>query len=126
MALPHSWSRRDGHDAPNGRQGVTCTTGGTSRDGREERLRRPHLDRWDTRGLHEPLDWGYPRTIGFRIERADVTDLNTGAVGPYALTGNALANQITFTDSVVDPAMAYSYRVVAYNAAVIPRLCPCG
>ena len=65
-----------------------------------------------------PSIWGDPTNeIGFRIERADVTDLNTGAVGPYALTGNALANQITFTDSVVDPAMAYSYRVVAYNAA---------
>ncbi len=52
----------------------------------------------------------YQNEIGFRIERS----VNGG---PYATIGTALANATTFTDSTVDLASAYRYRVIAYNAA---------
>lgn len=64
-----------------------------------------------------PAFWGDPTNeIGFRIERA-IFDLTTSVAGPYAVAGTALANQVTFTDSSADPTLAYSYVVVAYNAA---------
>ena len=52
--------------------------------------------------------------MGFRIERAY---MGSGVPGPYATIGTALANKTTFVDSTTVAGTAYSYRVVAYNAA---------
>ncbi len=59
--------------------------------------------------------WGGPTMeVGYRIERATVTG---GVIGAYAQIGTALANQTTFTDTTAVGGTAYSYRVVAFNAA---------
>jgi FtsP/CotA-like multicopper oxidase with cupredoxin domain len=64
-----------------------------------------------------PAFWGDPTNeIGYRIKRA-VVDLTTNTVGAYFVIGTALANQISFTDVAANPTLAYSYIVVAYNAA---------
>ena len=60
-----------------------------------------------------PATWVNPNNeIGFRIERADVTN---GVVGPYAQIATTLANVTTYTDNPPDPFMTYSYRVIAWN-----------
>jgi hypothetical protein len=63
-----------------------------------------------------PASWTNPGTaeIGYRIERATVTD---GVPGPYAQIANAPANSTTFTDQPADPTLTYSYRVTAWNVA---------
>ncbi len=62
-----------------------------------------------------PAVWGDPANeIGYRIERASVI---SNTVGPFVAIGTALANQVTFTDPAADPALTYSYMVIAYNAA---------
>jgi hypothetical protein len=43
--------------------------------------------------------------------------VNAGVVGAYLVLGTALANQVSFTDATADAALAYLYKVIAYNAA---------
>ncbi len=70
-----------------------------------------------------PVDYGSPASwtdpdrtaeVGYRIERAPVTN---GTVGAYAPIGTALANVTAFGATPPDPALSYAYRVVAWNAA---------
>ncbi len=70
-----------------------------------------------------PVDYGSPTSwtdpdrtaeVGYRIERAPVTN---GTVGAYAPIGTALANVTSFATTPPDPASSYAYRVVAWNAA---------
>ena len=69
-----------------------------------------------------PVDYAQPSTwtnagtaeVGFRIERAEVTD---GVVGAYAVVANAPANSTTYSDNPPDPTATYTYRVIAWNAA---------
>jgi FtsP/CotA-like multicopper oxidase with cupredoxin domain len=53
--------------------------------------------------------------IGFRVERAAIG--SNGQPGAYAVIGTALANTTSYVDASVVAGKAYSYRVVAYNAA---------
>ncbi len=48
--------------------------------------------------------------VGFRILRSD-------NAGPFVVIGQALANQITFTDATAVTNRFYKYQVVAFNAA---------
>ncbi|ACG72197.1 Fibronectin type III domain protein [Anaeromyxobacter sp. K] len=60
--------------------------------------------------------WGDPSNeIGFRVERAPIG--NNGKTGAYVSLGTTLANQARFRDTTADPALTYSYRIVAVNAA---------
>lgn len=60
--------------------------------------------------------WGDPSNeIGFRVERAPIG--NNGKAGTYVALGTTLANQARFRDTTADPALTYSYRIVAVNAA---------
>ena len=52
--------------------------------------------------------------VGYRIERAEVTD---GVAGAYTRIATALANATTYTDNPPDPTTTYDYRVTAFNAA---------
>lgn len=63
-----------------------------------------------------PSSWTNPGTaeVGFRIERAEVTN---GVVGAYAKVANGPANTTTYTDNPADPTVTYDYRVTAWNAA---------
>jgi FtsP/CotA-like multicopper oxidase with cupredoxin domain len=76
-----------------------------------------------------PVDYANPATwldaagkynarseIGYRIERAEVTNGNAGAFTEIGV-GAGLANVITYTDSPPDPTTTYRYVVTAYNAA---------
>ena len=66
--------------------------------------------------VSNPATWGNPANeIGYRIERADI-DAN-GNPGIYLPIGLALANATSFTDTTMNLASAYSYQVIAYNAA---------
>jgi len=66
----------------------------------------------------DPTSWTNPGTaeIGYRIERAVVTD---GVPGAYDVIVPALANTTAYTDtSATYPSpVQFSYRVVAFNAA---------
>ncbi len=63
-----------------------------------------------------PSTWTNPGTaeIGYRIERALVTD---GVAGPFAEIAKVGANTVTHTDLPADPTQIYDYRVFAYNQA---------
>jgi FtsP/CotA-like multicopper oxidase with cupredoxin domain len=63
-----------------------------------------------------PASWTNPGTaeVGFRIERAEVTN---GAVGAYTKIANAPANTTTYKDIPPDLTATYDYRVMAWNAA---------
>ncbi|MGE5827108.1 MAG: Ig-like domain repeat protein, partial [Micromonosporaceae bacterium] len=63
-----------------------------------------------------PASWTNPGTaeVGYRIERAEVTD---GVAGPFALVASVPANGTTFTDAPADPTLTFDYRVIAWNAA---------
>ncbi len=62
----------------------------------------------------DPTTWADPKNeIGFKIERAEVTN---GVVGEYVQIATALANVTTYTDNP-DPTLTYSYRVIAFNVA---------
>jgi FtsP/CotA-like multicopper oxidase with cupredoxin domain len=86
----------------------------------------PQLAYTDADGIHltwtdgtavttDPRTWGDPKAeVGFRIERAPVTN---GDVGAFEPVGVALANATTHTDQTPGGAVAYAYRVVAWNAA---------
>jgi len=67
-----------------------------------------------------PASWTNPGTaeIGYRLERAPVDGSNV-VNGPYVVVEpHALANGVAYTDwTAAYPSPAYSYRVVAYNAA---------
>ena len=52
--------------------------------------------------------------IGYRVERATVTN---GATGSYSVVGKTLANKTSFTDTTQSSGVQYMYRVVAFNAA---------
>jgi FtsP/CotA-like multicopper oxidase with cupredoxin domain len=60
--------------------------------------------------------WTNPGTaeVGFRIERAEVTD---GVVGVYTKIATGPANTTTFKDNPPDLTATYNYRVTAWNAA---------
>ncbi len=64
----------------------------------------------------QPISWGNSgkAEVGYRIERAEVTD---GAPGPYSLIASPLANAVTYTDNPPDPTTTYAYKVTAWNAA---------
>lgn len=69
----------------------------------------------DPTPLNAPSTLGNPANeIGFRIERAAVSN---GQVGAYTAIGSALANGTTFNDTTANINGTYSYRVIAYNAA---------
>jgi len=64
----------------------------------------------------DPATWGNPANeIGYRIDRADID--SSGNLGAYLPIGSALANATTFSDATFNPLLAYSYQVVAFNAA---------
>jgi len=52
--------------------------------------------------------------VGFRVERSTVVN---GVPGAWATVRQALANQVSATDTGTVAGTAYAYRVVAYNAA---------
>ena len=59
----------------------------------------------------DPTTWGDPSAeVGYRIERSTNSE-------PYEIIGLALANQTSFTDDTTTSGNAFTYRVVAYNAA---------
>ena len=63
----------------------------------------------------DPATWGNPKNeIGYRIERAEVTD---GIAGAYTQIAIGLANTTTYTDLPPDPTITYNYRVMAFNKA---------
>lgn len=70
------------------------------------------------------VSWNPKNEIGFRVERAAVTDGIVGAYAPIAQAGafvsptvNTLANATTATDpAVLPPNTDFAYRVVAVNA----------
>ena len=63
-----------------------------------------------------PASWTNPGTaeVGFRIERAEVTN---GVVGAYTKIANGPANTTTYKDNPPDLTTTYNYRVTAWNAA---------
>ncbi|WP_090790377.1 multicopper oxidase domain-containing protein [Paenibacillus sp. GP183] len=64
----------------------------------------------------DPKTLGNPSNeVGYKIQRAAFD--TTGQIGTYTEIGTALANATGYTDTTVDPATSYSYKVVAYNAA---------
>ncbi len=78
-----------------------------------------------------PVDYRDPTTwtaagseIGYTIERAPVN--NRGKVGAYSQIGSTLANVAGFMDVTADPAVNYSYRVVAFNVAGNSTSAPIG
>ena len=63
-----------------------------------------------------PTTLGNPANeIGFRVERAPVNA--SGVVGAYQQLGSALANETAYQDTTFNPLLAYSYKVVAFNAS---------
>jgi FtsP/CotA-like multicopper oxidase with cupredoxin domain len=59
--------------------------------------------------------WGSRRNeVGFRVERAVVTD---GVPGAWAKVADVPANRTTYQDVPPDPALMYGYRVVSWNQA---------
>ena len=73
--------------------------------------------RWtDSTPATDPATWGNPANeIGFTIERATVDA--GGVESTYTPIGSALANQTSFTDESTVAAVAYRYRIIAFNAA---------
>jgi hypothetical protein len=68
--------------------------------------------------VSDPTTLGNPANeIGYRVLRAPVG--NNGKIGTYSeiATPRPLANQTSFTDSSAGTTSAWSYQVVAYNAA---------
>lgn len=63
-----------------------------------------------------PATWANPGTaeVGYRVERAEVTD---GITGTYAKIADAPANTTAYADNPSDPTVTYDYRVTAWNAA---------
>ncbi|WP_133980817.1 Ig-like domain repeat protein [Kribbella voronezhensis] len=64
----------------------------------------------------KPATWTNPGTaeVGYRVERAEVTD---GVPGAYTKIADAVANATAYTDNPADPTLTYNYRVTAWNAA---------
>jgi FtsP/CotA-like multicopper oxidase with cupredoxin domain len=64
----------------------------------------------------DPTTWTNPGTaeIGYRIERAEVTD---GVPAAFVRIGTALANSTSYSDTTNEPTTTYDYRVVAWNQA---------
>ena len=68
-----------------------------------------------------PVDYTNPASwtnagkaeIGYRIERAEVTN---GTAGAFTKIADAVANATTYTDKPADPTITYDYRVTAWNA----------
>lgn len=64
--------------------------------------------------ITDPTTWGNAKNeIGYRIERAPLTN---GTVGTYAQVATTLANITTYTDKTAGTGQ-YAYRVTAWNAA---------
>jgi Bacterial Ig-like domain (group 3) len=63
-----------------------------------------------------PASWTNPGTaeVGFRIERAEVTN---GVAGAYTQIAIGPANTTTYKDNPPDLTATYNYRVTAWNAA---------
>ena len=63
-----------------------------------------------------PASWANPGTaeVGYRIERAEVTN---GVPGAYTKIAIGPANTTTYKDNPPDPTTTYNYRVTAWNAA---------
>ena len=75
-----------------------------------------HLFWTDGTPLSDPATWGNPANeVGYRIERAQIQP--NGQPDTYINLGSALANATDFIDGTFDPAFAYRYRVIAFNAA---------
>jgi hypothetical protein len=61
--------------------------------------------------------WGNPKNeIGFRIERAVIG--NNGQPGAFQVLTTVLANTTTYTDLTPITGQGFSYRVIAFNAAL--------
>ncbi|WP_282365165.1 Ig-like domain-containing protein [Arthrobacter sp. AL08] len=64
--------------------------------------------------ITDPTTWGNAKNeIGYRIERAPLTN---GTVGAFAQVGTTLANVSTYIDKTAGTGQ-YAYRVTAWNAA---------